>query len=186
MLELWARLVDLACAPASVRADRRALRARLRSASRRIRGVEASEREALRAEAHRLTGLRVTIGQLTGTPRCCGVCAARLPDAPPRFAGGFCCGSKSAPVTLERELAVLLLDGYRLAAAPATRAHAGCLFRTPEGCTLSPAARPSLCVCYLCTDLKRELHARGVLARVVALSDELQHGVERIGAALGL
>jgi hypothetical protein len=184
-MKLWVSLLDLRT-PASVRADRRALRRRLRKATCRIAALEHSLRTALRAEARRLTEVRIAIGKLTGAPRCCAVCAARLPEALPQFPGGFCCGSEAPPVTLERELAVLLLGDHHLDAAPATRVHSGCLFRTPAGCTLAPARRPSLCVGFLCNDLKRELCERGVLTEVVARCDELQLGVEQIGAALGL
>jgi hypothetical protein len=177
-------LRDLA-APASVRRERRALRRRLVRAARRVAALDEARRAELTRLGRRLSTVRAEIGALTARPDCCAVCAAGLPEARAELAGGFCCGSSAPPVESELELAVLLLGGHHPEHAPVTRLHAGCLFRTPGGCTLQAAARPSRCVGYLCRDLKRELHRRGALRAVVALADELEAGVARVAAVLG-
>jgi hypothetical protein len=184
---LLARLVPLRdlAAPASVRREQRTLRRRLEAAARRVAALAAPRRAELTRLGRRLSAVREEIGSLTARPECCAVCARRLPEARAELPGGFCCGSSAPPVESELELAVLLLGGHHPERAQVTRLHAGCLFRTPAGCTLDAASRPSRCVGYLCTDLKRELHRRGTLRAIVTLADELELGVVRVAAVLG-
>lgn len=100
------------------------------------------------------------------------------------FPGGHCCSTETARVTSEIELAVLRLAGHRLECHRTVRLLAGCVFRAPTGCLLSAAARPSLCVRYMCRDLTATLHRAGVLAEVISLCDELEGGVAQIEEAL--
>jgi hypothetical protein len=172
--------------PRSVREDRRGLAARLRQVERRIDALGPAARASLRARARRLADLRAEVGRLTGSPRCCAGCEARLLEPTPGFDGGLCCGTGTEAVTGLRELAALALAGARSARAPGTDRHAGCMFRTTRGCTLAPRVRPTICVRYLCRELTRELHARGVLDEVLRLGEELDRGVAEIEGALGL
>jgi hypothetical protein len=172
-------------APLSARLERRALKARIASVRRAVAALDPRQRAHLAGVARDLGTIRERIGSLTGEPTCCARCAARLPDPLPQFPGGHCCGSETSPITLELELAALLLGGFRPDRARVTRVHAGCLFRTPRGCILAPRERPSLCVAYLCTDLKRELARAGSLPGVIALSDALAAGMAVIREALG-
>lgn len=47
--------------------------------------------------------------------------------------------------------------------------HAGCSFRGPEGCSLPAEDRPSLCVRYLCMDLRREITEHPESAAAMAI-----------------
>lgn len=169
-----------------IRRGRLLLRRRVAALRRRIAVLDPRLRARLAEEARQLDQIRQRIGELTGEPACCAECEARLPDGLPGFAGGTCCGGAEGPLTLDAELVALLLAGQRLDRRPTARSLAGCLFRTPTGCTLSPAERPSLCVTHMCTDLQRELHQRGVLAEILPLCDRLAAGVASIAEAVGV
>lgn len=88
-----------------------------------------------------------------------------------RYAGGYCCGSPTENLFTEDELAQLFASGTRPRhLRSAARIQAGCVFRSPGGCSLPPAHRPNTCVSYICQDLARELGQRGDLARAEALA----------------
>ena len=72
---------------------------------------------------------------LAGVASCSG-CARGHPLPHGRWRGGHCCGTR----------------GERL--SPPAGDHAGCAFRGPDGCSLAPADRPSLCVRYICRELE--------------------------------
>ena len=59
------------------------------------------------------------------------------------------------------------------------RSASGTLPTTATGCTLAAADRPGRCVHYTCTTLRRELRARGDLARIDTLLDGLQRAQQR-------
>jgi hypothetical protein len=172
--------------PETVRRERKGLLSRLREVDARVAALGAEDRALLEREALRLAGLRQRIGELTGAPECCRSCALRMPGGVPEFPGGFCCGGGTEGVTPWRELAAIRLAGADLAETPVTMDHAGCIFRTREGCTLTPRDRPSMCVRYACRELARELHGRGVMGEIALLSGELEAGVAAIEAKLGL
>ncbi len=177
-----------------LRRVRRALLARQAEAQRRISALPAARRRELEETARGLVELRERALRLTtagGAADCCADCAARLrrlagepPD--PSFPGGHCCSGEGARTLGEAELAVLCLAGRSPARRPAARPWRGCLFRSPAGCTLAPAERPTLCVRYLCDDLKRSLQRHGALAAVLACCDELEAGALAIAGALDL
>lgn len=52
--------------------------------------------------------------------------------------------------------------------------HAGCAFRGPTGCSLPPENRPSICVRYLCLELRAEVRAKPSWARVSELGAALR------------
>jgi hypothetical protein len=172
--------------PAPVRQGRRALQVAEDRLREKIDQLAPVARAALKSTARRLAEVRAEIARLTGRADCCAVCAARLPGAAAQFPGGHCCGSDTPPVTLEPELAILVLEGRRPHRLPATRVLSGCLFRAPEGCTLGPRDRPCLCLAFMCSDLKMDLRRRGVLSEVLALCDELEAGTRLIASALRL
>jgi hypothetical protein len=170
----------------AIRRRRRSLRRRISALRKRIAALDPRLRANLAEEARQLDQLRQRVGLLTGAPACCARCEIGLPDGLPHFTGGTCCGGTEGPLTLDAELAALLLAGHRPDRRRTARGLAGCLFRTPTGCTLGPAERPSICVTHMCTDLERELHRRGVLAEILPLCDRLTAGVASIAEAVGV
>ena len=143
---------------------------------------EASEEE--RALAGELLRVRTELTEaLAGVTSCSGCARGHsLPHG--RWSGGQCCGGSTEGIFTDDELAALRLSGTtpsRL--SPPRSDHAGCAFRGPEGCSLTVADRPNLCVRYICRELEAELTAAGTLPRVKALARELGDTFARFSSA---
>lgn len=116
----------------------------------------------------------------------CGTCASGQPWPVGHHAGGACCAGVTAVLFDDAELAALVHAGTRahdLTPPARAHAHAGCAFRGADGCSLAVADRPARCVHYLCTTLRRELHARGQLDAIEAKLDQLDRAMQRYTAA---
>lgn len=161
--------------PASRADELIALRARLRAElasavtdeERALAAVVQTSKLAVAAELHEVAS--------------CRSCATGQPWPVGHYAGGACCSGVTAELFDDAELAALAHSGTRpdaLSPPPRADRHAGCAFRGATGCTLEVAHRPARCVHYLCTTLRRELHARGQLdvieAKLAALDTAMQ------------
>lgn len=116
----------------------------------------------------------------------CGGCAHGHPLPHGRWRGGHCCGTRTALVYTDDEVAALRLSGTtpgRL--IPPRGDHAGCAFRGSEGCSLEVADRPNLCVRFVCMELEGELRERGDLRAIKALGAALARAFERFRALRG-
>jgi hypothetical protein len=150
------QLVDRLRYPRTRADELAALRARFRAQPSRH---EASEEQ--RALADELRALRVKMAELLASVTSCSGCAKGHPLPHGRWQGGHCCGGRTLDIFQPSEVAALALGGTRPSALPVPKSdHAGCVYRGPEGCSLEPADRPSLCVRFLCLELKNELRAR--------------------------
>lgn len=104
----------------------------------------------------------------------CRGCARHHPLPEGRWPGGHCCGGKTLNIFSPEEVAALKMGGTRARDWRAPQSdHAGCVFRGPTGCSLEPEDRPSICLRYLCLELREELRA-----------EPEWEGVSRIGAEL--
>jgi hypothetical protein len=158
-------LVDRCRQPRSRADELLALRRRASAAARET----ATPRE--RELARELRAVRVELSTRIGTLGSCATCASGCPRPAGRWEGGHCCSGETSELFDDDQLAALVLAGTRPSdLVPPRGDHAGCAFRGPTGCSLSPADRPSLCVAYLCRDAARELHARGALDEVERLA----------------
>ena len=179
MLVPLERLLDRVRHPRSRADELAALRARLRALP--APESAAPERRALALELRRL---RLELSEaLVGVGSCAG-CAEGHPLPFGRWDGGHCCGGTTSAIFSDDELAALQLAGTtadRLV-PPADSDHAGCAFRGPRGCSLSPVDRPTLCVRFICQELDRELAARGDRARIRALAGEIALLFRRLSA----
>lgn len=129
---------------------------------------EASTAQALLLQRH-------AISRAIGEVKSCRSCALGHPEPNGHWAGGHCCGARTADLFNDDEVAALRLSGTTAGRLRApTGDHAGCSFRGATGCSLGTADRPNLCVRYLCPDLTRELHGRGDLPQIEALCGELE------------
>ena len=146
-----------------------ALRARFRA--------QPTTREATREQiemAERLRALRIAMVEALGSVDACRSCAKGHPRPAGRWDGGHCCGGRTLDIWSREEVAALKLGGTDIATVPVPRDdHAGCAFRGPTGCSLAPADRPTLCVRYLCNDLRKELRARSDWRQVAAIARDL-------------
>src|SRR5262249_35227729 len=98
-----------------------------------------------------------------------------------RYRGGHCCSGRTEEIFSDAEVASLRLSGTtagRLSPPPPSD-HAGCAFRGPSGCSLEPEDRPSLCVGYICQELKAELQRLDNGPKIKALAAELRSTFER-------
>ena len=165
--------------PASRRAEVQAVRARVRRAS---KGAASDEAKALARELRELRP-RV-LAAFDGVQACRGCGRGHsLPHG--RWSGGFCCGGRTEGVFDDGEVAALALAGTRPRdlVAP-TGDHAGCAFRGPEGCSLDPRDRPSLCVRFVCGELEAELRESGRWEETRALTRRLETTFARFVRAL--
>jgi len=146
-----------------------ALRGRLR----RERAATPGHRE--REVALQIRALKVRASAALAETTACHTCASGKRWPRGAFAGGDCCSGVTADLFDDDEVAALAHAGTRPRdlRAPASD-HAGCAFRGAEGCTLEAAHRPERCVHYTCMILRRELRARGELAKVDGLLTEMQ------------
>jgi len=139
-----------------------------------------------RAWAGELLRLRTELTAALASVSACGGCARghSLPHG--RWNGGQCCGGNTEGIFTDDELAALRLSGTTPARlAPPHSDHAGCAFRGPEGCSLTVADRPNLCVRYICRELEAELVSMGTMPRVKTLARELGDTFKRFSDARG-
>lgn len=182
----WLGALRSLTAPRAARAGLRRLRAEERAIRRRLAALPRGERRRLRALALELVSLRERILVLTAEPSCCARCAAPTPWGGEALPGGLCCSGTSEAIFTPVELAPLVLAGRAPGDHAIAPTRAGCLFRGEAGCALPAGSRPSLCLGHLCRELAAELHGRGVIAELLALSDTLAARTRAIGEALGL
>jgi hypothetical protein len=173
------QLVDRLRHPRSRAADLAALRARFAAQPSRW---EASE--AAIASARRLRELRAELARAFGALEACSGCARGRPEPHGHWDGGHCCGTETLNVFTADEVAALKLGGGRVGRPPSGD-HAGCAFRGERGCSLEPADRPSICVRYVCLELRAELRERPEWKRVSELCAELRDEQARFAAMRG-
>ena len=169
------RLVERWRQPRSRRDEVDHLHARLREE----RDAASPEERSIAAE---LRALRIELGEVMGTIRSCASCATGCEAPHGRWDGGFCCGGETLGVFCDDEIAALAAAGTRYLPAP-TDDHAGCAFRGPVGCTLTPADRPNLCTVFLCTDATREVHDRAILGRIEEISERVNERYQALARA---
>jgi len=127
--------------------------------------------------AERLRVLRREMAELLSRLdiQSCHGCARHHPPPEGHWPGGHCCGGKTLNIFSAEEVAALKLGGTRTREwRPPRDDHAGCVFRGPEGCSLEPEDRPSICLRYLCLELREELKAGSEWAQVSRLAAELR------------
>ena len=157
--------------------------AELAELMRRLRAEAAARPDAgEQALAREIRDLKERVAAAAGTAACCASCADGLPWPGGGYAGGHCCSGRTADIFVDDEVAAVAQAGTSPRALVAPRdPHAGCAFRGPRGCTLEPGDRATLCLRFVCDDLRRELHRRGRLAEVEALIAALEAAYARFG-----
>lgn len=168
-------LVDRLRYPRSRADEVAALRRRFAEAPR----PDQASAEAI-ALAVEMRGLREALSAaLAGVTSCSG-CAQGHPLPQGRWRGGHCCGTRTALVFTDDEVAALRLSGTTPARLlPPAGDVAGCAFRGPLGCSLEVVDRPSICVRYVCLELRGELRERGDLGAIRAVDAALTKAFER-------
>ncbi|MDP9150107.1 MAG: hypothetical protein M3O36_09225 [Myxococcota bacterium] len=130
--------------------------------------------------AHEMRELRPAIAAAFASVRSCSGCATSRPLPHGRWEGGFCCGGPTSGVFDDDESAVLALAGTRPRdLRPPPGDHAGCAFRGPQGCSLRPEDRPSLCLRFVCRALEGELRAAGRWDHVRTMTRRLDEAFAR-------
>lgn len=168
-------LVDRLRYPRSRADDVVALRRRFAAAA--APDQASAEEIALAAEMRRLR--EELSSALSGVVSCSG-CAHGHPLPQGRFRGGHCCGTRTALVFTDDEVAALRLSGTTPARlVPPAGDVAGCAFRGPLGCSLEVADRPNICVRFICMELQGELRERGDLREIKAIDAALTRAFER-------
>ena len=132
------------------------------------------------ASAETLRRLRGELSRATGSPSSCTTCAKGHPEPAGHWRGGHCCSGRTLDIWSQDECAALKLAGTDAADLEPPRGdHAGCTFRGERGCSLPPEDRPSLCLRYVCLDLRKELNETGEWADVARLGDALTREQKR-------
>jgi hypothetical protein len=136
--------------------------------------------------ARQLCLLRVEMHGRLGRVDICGGCAEGHPLPAGRWDGGHCCGGQTLEIFAPLEVAALKLGGvsalrYRLPDAE----HAGCAFRGPTGCSLAAAERPTICLRYVCIELRQALKEDGRWPPIAALNRQLGQRFAQFARALG-
>jgi hypothetical protein len=129
-----------------------------------------------RTLAHDVHAKKLAVAAMLRDVKSCSSCAGGQPSPVGVYSGGACCAGVTAELFGDPELAVLVHAGTRtrdLEPPPGNEQHAGCAFRGAHGCSLDVEHRPSRCVHYLCTELRRELYDRGQLDEIEAKLAEL-------------
>ena len=112
----------------------------------------------------------------------CHGCARGHPLPAGRWAGGHCCGGNTLEIFSATEVAALKLAGTTPRDwKPPRDEHAGCAFRGHDGCSLPPEDRPTICLRYICLELREELKSRGQQP-VFELAAALRDAQERFAA----
>ena len=139
--------------------------------------------KAMRAAAREMRQQRLAIAAQLGTLQTCRNCAIRYPLPHGRWAGGYCCGTRTDAVFTDDEVCTLVLSGTKgLWLRPPRSDHAGCVFRGPSGCSLRPEDRPNICLRYLCKALVDELRQRGDIKLLDVMCLKLQQMLARFAA----
>lgn len=146
-------LIDRLRQPATRVAELDTLRARLAAQpSRREAGDEAA------ALADEIGHHKRALSEALGDVEACSGCAKGHPLPAGRWDGGHCCGGNTLTIFTRDEVAALKLAGTRgRHLVPPRDDHAGCAFRGARGCALPVTHRPSICVRYICLELRAEL-----------------------------
>jgi len=127
--------------------------------------------------ARRLRTLREEMSAQVGVVEACKHCVR---PRSPAWPGGHCCSGNTQDRFTGCELGALKLSGTTPRdLRPPRSAHAGCAFRSPQGCSLKVAHRPFLCVSYLCGELRSELEKRGDGPSITRLKAELHREFDR-------
>ncbi len=129
----------------------------------------------LRAMAERIVHLKRALADALGEVRACAECARGCARPSGFFEGGRCCGTSTLEVFTQAEVRAIKMAGVPAPSEPAEDgdAHAGCIFRGAQGCSISTDARPSRCLVYVCHDLRIELEDTERYERIQALRREL-------------
>lgn len=136
--------------------------------------------------ARRLRELRVEMASTFSGVEACRDCARGRPEPNGHWPGGSCCGSRTLDLFSPAEVAALKLAGTRWSdLEPPKGDHAGCAFRGREGCSLPPEHRPSICVRYICLELRAEVVEKPSWRRMSAVGAELRDESARFEALLG-
>lgn len=136
-----------------------------------------------RALALEMRHLREALAAAIGAVEACSRCAKGHPLPSGRWDGGHCCGGRTLDIWSPTEAFALKLAGTRATKLEPPRGdHAGCAFRGETGCSLPPADRPSVCLKYICMDLRAELRARPDWAEIARLGKALHVAMERFAA----
>jgi hypothetical protein len=166
---------------------------RLRARFRAQPGAREAGPEAV-ASAERLRALRAEMAAAFAGVRSCHTCARGRPEPNGHWDGGSCCGGRTLDLFSAHEVASLKLAGVSASdLVPPRTDAAGCAFRGPEGCVLAPEQRPSLCVRYVCLELRAELRGdetpdgrarwKRITALGAAVRDESARFAELVGPA---
>lgn len=133
--------------------------------------------------AKRLMALRVEMSAAFAGADACRSCAKGRPEPHGHWPGGSCCGSRTLNLFTRTEVTALKLAGVRAAdLRPPRGDHAGCAFRAERGCVLPPEQRPSICVRYVCIDLRAELRDKPEWQRISTLGAALRDESSRFEA----
>lgn len=139
--------------------------------------------DAQRALALRLRALRAELSEAVGHVEACRGCAKGHPLPSGRWDGGHCCGGNTLDIWSATEAFALKLGGTSATKLEAPRGdHAGCAFRGETGCSLAPVDRPSLCLRYVCMDLRAELRGRADWLQISRLAHELTTAMQAFEA----
>jgi hypothetical protein len=121
-----------------------------------------------------------------GEVEACRGCAKGHPLPAGRWQGGHCCGGRTLHIWSADEVAALRLGGTRFADLDPPRSdHAGCIYRGPLGCSLAPQDRPTICVRFLCLELRGELREDPRWREVSRLGAELRDTFAALMELLG-
>ncbi len=127
------------------------------------------------ALAKELRELRLEMVEALEGVSACGGCAKGHPEPAGRWSGGHCCGGGTFRVFTQNEVAALKLAGTRMRdLRPPVGDHAGCAFRGATGCSLAPEHRPTICVRFICLELRAELRHQPRFKRIAGLDRAMQ------------
>ncbi len=120
-------------------------------------------------------------GPAEGGVEACHGCAKKSPEPNGHWPGGHCCGARTLDLFTPVEVASLRLAGVSASdLRPPRGDHAGCAFRGERGCSLPAEHRPSLCVRFVCLELRAELIEQPRWRRVSALGAALRDELRRL------
>ena len=150
--------------------------------------AQPSAREAGRAaveSARRLRELRAEMSAAFANVEACKSCAKARPEPHGHWSGGSCCGSRTLDLFTPTEVAALKLASVSMSDLAAPHGdHAGCAFRGETGCSLAPQHRPSLCVRYVCLELRAEVRDKPEWRRISELGAALRDESARFESLL--
>lgn len=137
-----------------------------------------------RAEAERVARLKRALSEAIGAVRACRGCAKGCAAPSGVFEGGRCCGTATLEVFTAPEVRAIKLAGIGAPSEPASDGdpRGGCIFRGARGCSLTPEARPTKCLVYVCHELRHELEGTDRFERIQALRRELDDAQARLEA----